>query len=141
MEFQNDETSPFLDKKTGEVVSISQEEFQAAEENVPLEEFPDWQRHSIGIANEILEADNFVQLPSKWEINEYEIMEKFCLSIADEETRSLLYTEIKGTGAFRRFKSLIHRFNLVDKWYKYRDEVFREIAVEWCKENGIQTEE
>jgi hypothetical protein len=44
---------------------------------------------------------------------------------------------IKGSGAFRRFKDNIRRFNLKEDWYRYRDESIREIAVEWCEENSI----
>jgi hypothetical protein len=60
------------------------------------------------------------------------------LSIKDEEIRNTLYYSIKGSGAFRRFKNDIRRFNLEDDWYKYRDVAIKEIAIEWCENNNIQ---
>ena len=42
MDFQSDEQSSFLNLTTGEVVSITDEELRAAENDVPLEDFPAW---------------------------------------------------------------------------------------------------
>jgi len=44
---------------------------------------------------------NFLGLPTKFDIDEYRIMERFCLSIQDEKTSEALYIAIKGSGAFR----------------------------------------
>ncbi len=91
MEFQTDESRSYLDKNAGEVVTISDEELRAAENNEPVERFPEWQRKSIEIAKEILETDSYIPLPGKFDIHEYNIMEKFCLSIENEEIRNTLY--------------------------------------------------
>src|SRR5215831_18701367 len=104
MDFQSDEQSSFLNLITGEVVSITDEELRAAEHDAPLEDFPDWQHEAIRIAGEILETEHFLPLPDRFEINEYQIMERFCLSIDDEDMRDDLCDAIRGLGAFRRFK-------------------------------------
>ncbi len=57
LESQSDESSSFLNKKTGEVVFITDEELNAAEENEPIEDFPDWQQDPVRIAKEII-AEN-----------------------------------------------------------------------------------
>lgn len=80
---------------------------------------------------------NFLGLPTKFDIDEYRIMERFCLSIQDEKTSEALYIAIKGSGAFRRFKDSIHRLAVADDWYKYRDKALKGIAVGWCEENDI----
>jgi len=142
LEFQSDERHSFLDKRTGEVVSLSDEEMQAAEDDEPIENFPEWQQDLIKIAKETLqETDDYVWLPSKFDIDEYSIMERFCLFIDDPEISDTLYSLIKGSGAFRRFKDALYEYNLSDDWYKYRDNRLKEIAIEWCKENGIEFEE
>ena len=138
MESQSDESSFYLNKKTGEIIAILDEEFRAAEDDDPIETFPEWQQPSIKIAQEILEsAGDYVALPSKFDIHEYSIMERFCLAIDDQQISDALYSSIKGRGAFRRFRDAIHRFNIADDWYRYREEAFKEIARDWCKENGI----
>lgn len=138
MEFQSDETSSCLNKRTGEVVTITDEEFRAAEDNEPIEDFPEGQHKNIKTANEILETDDYISLPSKFDIHEYEIMERFCLSISDDEIRDNMYRSIKGSGAFRRFKENIHRYNMAEDWYKYREEAIKQIAMDWCEENDIE---
>jgi hypothetical protein len=50
LECQSDEGSAHLNTTTGEVVYITEEELRAAEEDEPLEEFPEWQHEAIRIA-------------------------------------------------------------------------------------------
>ncbi|MBS3968799.1 MAG: hypothetical protein KGZ94_01650 [Clostridia bacterium] len=68
-------------------------------------------------------------------------MEEFCLEIEDGNLREIMYSSIKGSGAFRRFKDKdkVRRFAIEEKWYKckYRDEAIKRIAIEWCEKNGI----
>lgn len=65
-------------------------------------------------------------------------MEDFVLSINDNKLSDELYYAIKGSGAFRRFKDLIQRYGIADDWYKYRDNKYREIAIQWCEENDME---
>lgn len=142
LEFQSDESSSFLDKTTGKVVLISDYEISAAEDGDPIEDFPDWEQDLVRIAKEIVdETGNYIDLPTKFDINEYSIMEKFCLSLNDSEMSDNLYSSIKGSGAFRRFKDAINEYDIADDWYKYRNDVLKEIAIEWCKENNIEFED
>src|SRR6516164_4946604 len=87
MDFQSDEQSSFLNLTTGDVVSITDEELRAAENDEPLEDFPEWQHEAIRIARDIVETDHYLPLPDRFEINEYRIMERFCLSVDDEDLR------------------------------------------------------
>jgi hypothetical protein len=137
LEFQSYERRSFLNLRNGEVVSIADEEFRAAEDEELIEKFPDWQRDNIKLAQEILEESYFIALPSHFEIHEYSIMEEFCLEIEDDNISNILYNSIKGRGAFRRFKDKIRRFGIEEEWYKYRDEAIKRIAIEWCEENEI----
>ena len=137
IEMQTDESSSYLNIKTGEVVIISDEESSAAEEDKPIDSFPEWQHELINKAKEILQSNDYISLPSKFQVHEYRIMEKFCLSITDDQIRDILYYSIKGSGAFQRFKDNIYKYNLEEEWYKFRDEAIKRIAIEWCEDNGI----
>jgi hypothetical protein len=137
IEMQTDESSSYLNIKTGEVVIISDEESSAAEEDKPIDSFPEWQHELINKAKEILRSNDYISLPSKFQVHEYRIMEKFCLSITDDQIRDILYYSIKGSGAFQRFKDNIYKYNLEEGWYKFRDEAIKRIAIEWCEDNGI----
>jgi Uncharacterised protein family (UPF0158) len=138
MDFQSDEQSSFLNLTTGEVVSITDEELRTAENDEPLEDFPEWQHDAIRIAKDIVETDHYLPLPDRFEINEYRIMERFCLSVDDEDIRDNLCDAIRGRGAFRRFKDRMQLYGLADDWYRYRDAALREIAMAWCEAHGLQ---
>jgi hypothetical protein len=137
MDFQSDEQSSFLNLTTGEVVSITDEELRAAENDEPLEDFPEWQHDAIRIAGEIRETDHYLPLPDRFEIHEYRIMERFCLSVDDDDLRDDLSGAIRGRGAFRRFKDRVQAYGIAEEWYRYRDAALREIAMAWCEEHGI----
>ncbi len=139
LEFQSDESSSFLNKKTGEVVLITDEELNAAEENEPVEDFPDWQQDQVKIAKEIIaETGDYISLPTKFDIHEYSIMEGFCTSLDKQEIGDILCELINSSGAFRRFKDAIHEYDIADEWYSHRNNAIKEIAIEWCQENGIE---
>jgi hypothetical protein len=137
MDFQSDERSSFLNLTTGDVVSITDEELRAAENDEPLEDFPEWQHDTIRIAGEIVATDHYLPLPDRFEINEYRIMERFCLSVEDADIQDDLCDAIRGRGAFRYFKDRIHAYGIAEDWYRYRDAALREIAVAWCEEHGL----
>ena len=139
LEFQSDESSSFLNTKTGEVVLMTDYAMRAAEENEPLEDVPDWERDLVAVAREILaETGEYIQLPTKYDIDEYSIMENFCTSLDKQEIGDILYDLISGSGAFRRFKDAIYKYRVEDEWFKYRDNAIKEIAIEWCRENNIE---
>lgn len=81
-----------------------------------------------------------IMLPTRYDINEYEMMEDFTVTIEDTRLRNQLYISLNGSGAFRRFKDTCINFDIIDDWYKFRDEKYKEIAINWCKENNIKFE-
>jgi hypothetical protein len=142
LEFQSDESSSFLNKKTGEVVLMTDYAMRAAEENEPFEDVPDWERDLVAIAREILaESGEYIQLPTKYDIDEYSIMENFCTFMDKKEIGDILYDLISGSGAFRRFKDAIYKYGVEEEWFKYRDKAIKEIAIEWCHQNNIEFED
>ncbi len=138
LEFQSDEGSSHLNTTTGEVVYTTDYELRAAEDETPRDHLPAWQIEALRTAKDILETDHYLPLPTKFDIHEYRIMERFCSSVDDEDMRDTLYNAIRGRGAFRRFKDSIHKHGVADDWYKHRDDALKEIAIAWCEENGMQ---
>jgi hypothetical protein len=137
MDFQSDEGRSYLHMATGEVVYITEEEVRAAEEDAPLDDFPEWQHDNIRIAKARLETDDYCALPSRFDIHEYRIMERFCLAVEDDDLRDDLCDAIRGRGAFRRFKDRIQAYGMAEAWYRYRDAALREMAIDWCEAQGI----
>ncbi|NLY37480.1 MAG: hypothetical protein GX046_09665 [Tissierellia bacterium] len=140
MDSQSDYMSAFLHKKTKKIVFISEEEFTAAEDQEQGENMPDWLKSQIKTAEEILYGDSFIPLPSKFDINEYSIMEKFCLSLRDQELSDIMYKSIKGKGAFRNFKYNVRKYKIEEDWYKFKEKAIGHIAIDWCEANQIDYE-
>ncbi|WP_045521193.1 UPF0158 family protein [Neobacillus niacini] len=138
MEIQIEESRSLLNIKTGEIVLVTSEDLRAVEDEKPFDHLPEWEQENRNIAiDEVENFENYIELPTKYEVNEYEIMENFCLTLSDQRKQESLLRAIKGKGAFRRFKDKIIHFDMEDQWYSYRDERFKQIAIEWCQENKI----
>lgn len=138
MDMQFEESQAFLNKSTGQVVVVISEELSIAEEEESFEDFPDWQQEALEIAQDVIENfENYIELPTKYDINEYNIMEDFCFTLPDQRVQSSLLNSINGKGAFRRFKDLVINLNIEDTWYSYRDERLKQIAIDWCQSNNI----
>lgn len=123
LEMMSSEMQSYLNIKTGEIVTIS--DYLGSEEDADnIEKNP----------------DDFVLLPTQFDINEYSIMENYIDEIDDEEIKCKLYESIRGKGAFRRFKNTIYYLNLKNQWYDFKAKAFKKIATEWCEENDINYE-
>jgi len=82
IEFQGLESNSYLDLKTGEVILIADDEIHAAKRGDDLTEQAAWYKEAVTRAKHLLEnPDQFLELPSKYDLNEYKIMEKFVYSI------------------------------------------------------------
>jgi hypothetical protein len=151
MDVIGDEVTVYLNRQSGEFAYVTDDDARAAEEmeeegegeeDDALEEgeepaFIDRDRESLAKTREILETDDWLALPSKFDIHEYAIMRDFCDSIENEDLRADLLDAIHGSGAFRRFKNMIGRRGLLDQWYAWRREAFEEIARDWLTEREI----
>jgi hypothetical protein len=140
LELADDSISSYLDVKTGEVHSISEEEFDLAEDpQTAIEELPDWQREAVGLARNIQqhEGKKYLALPDKFDVHEWAIMDRFSESLRDARLRNDFRDAIRGACAFRLFKRLLGEYNLWDAWNRFREVELRQIAVQWCEEHGI----
>ena len=81
-----------------------------------------------------------IMLPTRYDIHEYDIMVRFVETITDTRLQNQLYISLNGKGAFRRFKDTCINFDIINDWYKFKNEKYKEIAIDWCKENNIEFE-
>ena len=136
LEMIDQENNDYLNKETYEIVIVSDEDFRLAEEKLD-NDIPLWQLKSIELANEVMYSDTYISLPTKYDIHDYKIMEKFCFSLNDELSDICLY-EIKRKKAFANFKNFTHKFNLTNRFYEFKNEIYKEIAINWLKDNNIK---
>ncbi|AZV59051.1 UPF0158 family protein [Clostridium sp. AWRP] len=143
MELVNDDSNYYYNKMTGEITYVDDETRRLAEDcsMEDLESLPDWQRDDVRAAIDVEENRNYyIALPSKFDINEYDIMVEFCYSLDNDKVSNRLLSVLNGKGAFRRFKDTTFRLNVEEKWYEFRDEALRKIALDWCSCNRIEIE-
>jgi len=137
MDLPNDSWTAYLNRRTGELVTVTDEDQRLVEGGENPEGLPEWQRETLPKVRDALESDDFLALPGKFEIHEYRIMERFTLEVEKPEIREALLQGIRGRGAFRRFKEVIHERRLTEAWYAYRQLAFEGIAADWLETNGI----
>lgn len=139
MDFEFADSKFLVNIKTGEVVFVYDKQLRDAEDGDPYDTLPDWQQEEMELAYDIIEnEDKYVDLPSQFDINEYGMMEDFCFTVKDSDARKTLLQDIRGKGAFRRFKDRVSELGIVEDWYEYRDACYRQIAIDFCKQHGLE---
>lgn len=81
-----------------------------------------------------------VNLPSRYEINDYRLMELFIERLPEGEAKKHLSASIIGRGAFRRFRGTAERFDLLQDWYDFREACYVSFARKWCEINKVPYE-
>ena len=136
MEITSEDCVSYLDPETGEIITVTEEERHLAEEE-SFEDVPEWQREMLPKIRAALESDHFLELPDRFDIHEWSIMDEFSQAQDSERIRQELAEAIHGAGAFRTFRSAIRRLGLEQSWYKFREEALVEIARDWLEEHKL----
>jgi hypothetical protein len=136
LEIQLDESSSYLDRDTGQVETISHDLLRRAEagEEPDLSE---WQEDEWEVAKQVVSTDRFEELPTKFDVHEWAIMQDFSRSVESGGIRENLLRVIHGPGAFRNFKDTVRRHGIEPAWFAFRAEALRQIALDWCEEHHI----
>ena len=136
MEALSDDWVSYLDPDSGEIITVTEEERRLAEDE-SLDDVPEWQREVLPKIRAVLESDRFLELPDRFDIHEWSIMEGFARGHDNDRIRQELLDAIHGAGAFRMFRSLIRRLGIEQNWYQFREERLAEIAREWLEEHKL----
>lgn len=122
----NDDNALYLDTEAGETVLVYDGGVYGGGDGVE-DMTPD----------EVDESERFIFLPSSFDINNWQIMQDFIWTLEDTRLQDRLNDAIHRSGAFRNFRAVLDEKGLIDEWYKFRDAAYRDIATEWCENNGI----
>lgn len=138
METQSEGYLSFIHLKTGEIVTVSQEALSIAEDGEDYDDLLEWQQEDIETAYSIIENEQeFVSLPTKFDIDEYGMMERFSFNVTDSKRQEQLLDSIRGKGAFRRFQDQVNCLGIEELWYEHRNNRYKEIAIDFCKYHNI----
>ena len=134
----NNEVTGYINVKTGEMLILTDDEIRALENGTEDRFYGPWMTEEmLQKVREVLKSDDYIELPSSFDINDYQIMERFCLTRKNEALRDELLDAIHRKGAFRRFRSIISREDIEDDWYRFRDEKLKEIAANFLEAHDI----
>ena len=145
------EGTAYLNKVTGKIITVTDDaietvvamdsEFEAEIEegdDLIVGEVSDLQTEYYEEVKKVLLSDpDYLKLPSRFDIHEYGIMERFYLSVPDGKASDVLLRKIRGSGAFRRFKDTIYQYGIENDWFAYRDDAYKEIAIAWLESKDI----
>jgi len=134
-----DEMQSFVDRDTGEVVTVSLDDLRAADGDGSEDEIDEMaEEDAVDPAWSIARnPGRYARLPSRHEVNAWETLREFCLTVDSPMRRDRLLAAIQGRGAFRSFKNLASEYGLLDEWYAFEESELRRIACHWCEENGV----
>lgn len=127
----------YLNRSTGEVYTLSDDDVFLIEDDLDDDSLPKWQLDELPKIREVLEGDVWVQLPSAFEVHEWSIMNDFSLNIADEGLRDELLHSIHRKGAFRNFKETIGRRGIEERWFQFKSEALERIVTDWLDAHDI----
>jgi hypothetical protein len=138
LELVGDETRAYINSRTGELTTVSLEDCELAEDDeLDLAELPAWQAKALPQVREVVAGGDWVPLPSKFDIHEWEIMNGYVDTIADAKLSAQLHRAIRGRGAFRTFRTTVQNAGLEEEWHRYRRAALREIARHHLESLGI----
>jgi hypothetical protein len=136
MDTFGDQMEVYFNRRTGEYLTVTEEDRSAVEEDTDAD-LPDWQREILPKVREAISSADWLPLPSRYEFDEYRIMERFCGTLTDATFRDDLLDTIGGRGTFGRFKNMIHRHKVQEEWYRFREQALRQVAVAWLEAHDI----
>jgi len=127
----SEEERAFLHVGTGRIVMFERDVLDAAE--------------SVGsaqagvetMAREVLRSDDYRELPDRFDIDDYSIMQRFCRTVDDDALRRGLMRSIQGRGASMRISHTAREYGVEESWAAFRNEALRAIAIDWLKREGI----
>ncbi len=116
------ENIAFLCKETGKIY------YHNEDTNYELDELPD----------DIDDNEKYIQIPNKIELD---LGKKLVLRFADQELPDdldYIYRIFRKAGAYSRFKYLLDRKGLLEKWYEFETNAREQALREWCEINSIE---
>jgi hypothetical protein len=115
------ENSAYISRDTGRIYCLSK--VVESDEDVP---------------DDLEDSDGYIAIPRKTDLD---LGRNLALSFIGEELPGDLATVagfFRRKGAYARFKDLLERRGMLDKWYQYEDDATEQALRRWCEENGIQ---
>lgn len=130
----SDNHTAFLNRKTGELFTMNDQQRALFENAMASQELSDGQ-HKV---REAMAAGDLVELPSSFEHREFSTIEQFCDSLHDAKHKKKLLKAIRGKTAVASFRKIIRRLGIEQQWTGFRNHQLEQIAIDWLNSNDIR---
>lgn len=133
IEYENEFLSHYYNKYTGVIIYKEDKEWEPFhKENIKeIESLEDWQKELLMELKDLEDhPENYIQLPSHDELHEGRMMKKFMDKYSlkcDAQDNEI-----------EKLKKAIEDKCLLSEWYDFREDLEREIAINWCEKNNIE---
>ncbi|MBL7978502.1 MAG: hypothetical protein JNN12_09180 [Bacteroidetes Order II. Incertae sedis bacterium] len=131
----------YLNPTTGQVAAITPEAFHAAEKG-GSDSGKGWEQMETRLAAEILDNADWMRLPTRQDVDEYDIMHRFVRNVVVNEAKIDELNRVLQSGlAERRWEMVVTGLNLADDWQRFRRQMFRRAMKNWCAIHELDYEE
>lgn len=140
IEFQGDLVNHYYHKNSGVIIYVEDSSVAnyKASDIEKLDEYEEWEKDLISSLYDFEEnPQDYIILPNKEYINEDKMILDFCNYIEDASLKDKILNDIAGDSSYLKVKKVIESNGLLSSWYDYRENIEREIAINWCKDNNI----
>jgi hypothetical protein len=141
----------FLDRKTGEVIILSEDLITKAREILSrsydddiadyddvepdeVPEIPEWMEDEVELALEIFvdNSERYIRIPERNHALAFAAMKDFTASLDNDALKNMLLRALDGQGSFRNFKNILGPFPKERKaWYNFNAKAARKEIEEW----------
>lgn len=113
----------FVDKSTGEILTLTQEEIEEKD----------------SLATKVLKSSRYIPLPK--DLDKKQIILEFTKEIEDEELRASLEADIDEEEAFSRFNVAAHFYQIEGRWLPFVQERLAKEAKAFCEKHSLPFQE
>lgn len=135
LQLVSDMSCAYLNRRTGETCVLTEDDLDRIQKGE--DDLLEWEWETLPLIQNVLESEDWLEMPSQRDIDEYHIIEQFCRSAERAVHREQLLNAIRGRGAFRRFRNAIERLGILESWYAHRDRALEDIAAAWLEEEEV----
>ena len=129
-----DNHTAFLNRKTGELITMNDQQRALLENALESHDLSDGQ-HQV---RDAMDAGDLLELPAAYEHREFSTIEQFCDSINDAKHKKKLLKAIRGKKAVTSFRRVIHKLGIEQQWIGFRNVQLEQIAIDWLNNNDIR---
>jgi len=127
----------YLNRDTGEIISVSDELREYVREEVNPAYLPEWQQHLLPKVREAIGSVSCLPLPNRLRLHAVDLMEQFAFRQANLQLRDEILECAKSPDPFRPFQSIIYRYSLDQSWSEFQKAGIERVARNWLEMHEI----